>query len=98
MRVKRSSIDYIKVLLAFFILSVVFGIFVVFYFPNFAKLKELKRANEQLTSEIANLKKEISDLQEKGKKVTKDPALFEKLAREDLGVARKDEIVIDIQE
>jgi cell division protein FtsB len=98
MRVKFLSIDYLKLLLILFILGVFFGVFMVFYFPNLAKLKELRQANEQLTSEIGNLKKEIYDLQDKGKKVTKDSTLYEKLAREDLGVAKKDEIVIDIQE
>ncbi|MBU2102861.1 MAG: septum formation initiator family protein [Candidatus Omnitrophota bacterium] len=98
MRVKLLNINYLKVLLAFFVLSVAFGVFVVFYFPNIAKLSELRRANEQLTSEIDNLKREISDLHDKNSKVNNDSSVYEKLAREDLGVVRKDEIVIDIQE
>ena len=98
MREKTLKFDYPELLLGIFILAILFAIFMVFYFPNYAKLKDLRQANEQLIHETGNLKKEIKDLQEKNRKVSKDSNIYEKLAREDLGVAKKDEIVIDIKE
>ena len=98
MREKTLKFDYPELLLGIFILAILFAIFMVFYFPNYAKLKDLRQANEQLIHETGNLHKEIKDLQEKNRKITKDSNLYEKLAREDLGVAKKDEIVIDIKE
>jgi cell division protein FtsB len=44
------------------------------------------------------LNKEIKDLQRKVKKVGKDPYFYEKMARDNLGVARENEIVVDIAE
>jgi len=66
------------------------------YFPNYAKLRKLKEQNRILIVENKRLEEEIADYEEKALKVGKDPYLYEKIAREDLGVAREDEIVIDI--
>jgi len=69
---------------------------VLIYFPNYAKLKKLKEQNKVLILENKRLEEEIADYEQKALKLGKDPYLYEKIAREDLGVAREDEIVIDI--
>ncbi len=71
---------------------------VIIYFPNYAKLKRLRQVNQELVAKNRNLVKEIKDLQGKLKKVGKDPYLYEKIARDNLGVARENEIVVDIAE
>lgn len=69
---------------------------VFIYFPNYAKLRKLKEQNRVLILENKRLEEEIADYEEKARGLGKDPYLYEKIAREDLGVAREDEIVIDI--
>jgi cell division protein FtsB len=98
MRGKILKFDFLKLLLAIFVLAILLTIFIVFYFPDYAKLEELRRANTQVLYETGNLKSEMRDLQEKNIKINKDSNIYEKMAREDLGVAKKDEIVIDIKE
>lgn len=70
----------------------------IIYFPNYARLKKLRDENKRLTSENKELIEEIADYEEKLKMVGKDPYLYEKIARDELGIAKKDEIVIDIKE
>ncbi|MDD3296799.1 MAG: septum formation initiator family protein [Candidatus Omnitrophica bacterium] len=69
----------------------------VVYFPNYAKLRQLKLENKRLLSETEALEKEIADYQKKIGKVGKDSHLYEEIARDSLGVARDNEIVIDIK-
>ncbi len=70
----------------------------VIYFPNYARLKKLRDENKRLTRENDKLIEEIVDYEEKLKRVGKDPYLYEKIAREELGIAKEGEIVIDIEE
>jgi len=90
-----SSNKWVRVLaftLCLFILAM------VIYFPNYAKLKKLRDENKRLSSENTGLIEEIVDYEEKLKRVGKDPYLYEKIAREELGIAKEGEIVIDIKE
>ncbi|MCK4912174.1 MAG: septum formation initiator family protein [Candidatus Omnitrophica bacterium] len=70
----------------------------VIYFPNYARLKKLRDANKKLILENAAIIEEIQDYEDKLKMVGEDPYLYEKIAREELGIARDGEIVIDIEE
>jgi len=70
----------------------------IIYFPNYARLKKLRDENKRLTLENEELIEEIADYEEKLKRVGKDPYLYEKIAREELGIAKESEIVIDIKE
>lgn len=70
----------------------------IIYFPNYARLKKLRDENRRLTLDNYELLGEIADYEEKLKKIGKDPYLYEKIAREELGVAKEGEIVIDIEE
>lgn len=80
------------------IFLLIFMAFLIIYFPNYARLKKLKQANKQLSVQIEGLKTEIKDLEVKMEKIQKDPLFFEQFARDELGVARKSEIVVDILE
>jgi len=82
-------------LLAVLVLGIVA---VILYFPNYARLKQLRSENEKLILKNKQLAAEIADLEKKSKRVGKDPYFYEKIARDELGVAKEGEIVIDIQE
>ncbi len=70
----------------------------VVYFPNYAKLKKLRDENLKISKENKKLAKEIKDFEEKLQKLGRDPFVYEKIAREDLGVAKENEIIIDIEQ
>ena len=65
---------------------------------NQAMIKKLRDENKRLALENEKLIEEIADYEEKLKRVGKDPYLYEKIAREELGIAKEGEIVIDIKE
>lgn len=95
MQVKFLILNLFKLIAAviFFLI-----IFFTVYFPNYTRLKKLRKANEELSANIKKLDIQIKDLQGKIEKVNKDPLLYEKFAREELGAVKEDEIVIDIEE
>lgn len=98
MPVKLLNLNHFKTVKIIF-LGVLFLIAcAIIYFPNYAKLRKLRQVNKDLQVKNKNLGKEIKDLQAKLKKVGKDPYLYEKIARDNLGVARENEIVVDIAE
>jgi len=79
----------------FFIL--VFGfVACVIYFPNYTKVKRLKEENQRLNQANDGLIDEISGLKKNLERVEKDPFFWEELARENVGVIREGEIVVDI--
>jgi cell division protein FtsB len=98
MRVKLLNFSYLSLLKFIFIVSIFLAAVVIVYFPHYAKLKKLREANKQLLLQVKALTFEIKDLQAKLKKVGKDASLYEKLARDNLGVAKENEIVVDIKE
>jgi len=77
---------------------VLFALVMVFYFPNYTKLKKLRQANQSVVSKAKIVGGEIKDLRYKYRKIGKDPYLYEKIARDELGVAKDNEIVVDIKE
>ena len=68
------------------------------YFPNYARLKKLRQQNSRLSKDNQKLEAEIAELEEKIKALGSDDYLYETIARDSLGVAKEDEIVIDIEE
>ncbi|MDD4955234.1 MAG: septum formation initiator family protein [Candidatus Omnitrophica bacterium] len=98
MPVKILNLSHFKAAKVIF-LGVLLLIFcAVIYFPNYAKLRKLRQVNNDLQVKNKKLVKEIKVLQVKLKKIGKDPYLYEKIARDNLGVARENEIVVDIAE
>ncbi|MFH1519195.1 MAG: septum formation initiator family protein [Candidatus Omnitrophota bacterium] len=71
---------------------------IIIYFPNYIRLKTLRDENKRIDTENQELLEEIADYEEKLQRVGKDPYLYEKIARDELGIAKEDEIVIDIEE
>ncbi|UCG35020.1 MAG: septum formation initiator family protein [Candidatus Omnitrophota bacterium] len=98
MRVRLSNTRYSKFTKITFLVSLIAAVFFVVYFPNYTRLKKLRQANVELLSRVKVVEKEIAELEQKLDKVGKDPAIYETIARQDLGVARKNEIVVDIAE
>jgi len=64
------------------------------YFPGFARLQQLKEENRMLEKRIDILNKTNEELEEEKKKLETDPTYIEKIAREKLGMVKKDEIVL----
>ncbi|MFO8053528.1 MAG: septum formation initiator family protein [Candidatus Omnitrophota bacterium] len=95
---KLLNIKRAKLLKILFLAVAVFVLGMVIYFPDYSKLKNLKKENKKLIKKIDNLKKEIIDYEAKNKKLKENSYFYEKIAREKLGVAREDEIVVDIEE
>jgi cell division protein FtsB len=98
MREKILNLSYFNLLKIVFFISVFTVLALIFYFPNYAKLKKLRETNRSLLIQMKKLNTEIKDLQKKIKQVDKDPYLYEKIARDNLGVAKENEIVVDIEE
>lgn len=98
MRGKPLNLDYLNALRFIFFACLFLAVAMVVYFPNYAKLKKLREANQKLALQVKALNKEIKSLHANIKKIGKDPSLYEKLARETLGVAKENEIVVDIKE
>ncbi len=79
--------------------SAVVGILVaIVYFPTYSRLKKLRRENTRINSEIEDLREEIAEYEQVLKELKENPGAFEKIARENLGVIRDNEIIVDIQE
>ena len=98
MLAKLLNLNHFKTVKIIFIGSLFLIFCVIIYFPNYAKLRKLRQLNQGLVVKNKDLNKEIKDLQRKVKKVGKDPYFYEKMARDNLGVARENEIVVDIAE
>lgn len=98
MVVRLLNARQIKWLKIVFTFGAIFTIVMIIYFPNYARLKKLRDANKDLISKSEALKKEIADYIRKSEVIGKDPYLYERIARDDLGVAKENEIVIDIEE
>ncbi len=95
---KPLNTKRIKWLKIFVILSIIIGLAIIIYFPNYAKLKKLRDANRRIILENKKLEEEIADYKQKREGIGKDPYLYERIARDELGAAKEGEIVIDIEE
>lgn len=98
MQVKSFLIKHAKLLQVLAVTVLAFIIFMVLYFPNYTKLKKLRQANTKMERQIEQIEKEISQLKKTLIRIGDDPYIYEKFARDELGVARENEIVIDIEE
>jgi len=79
--------------------SAAVGILVaIVYFPTYSRLKKMRRENTRINSEIEDLREEIAEYEHVLKELKENPGAFEKIARENLGVIKDNEIIVDIQE
>ncbi|MBD3245873.1 MAG: hypothetical protein GF333_02565 [Candidatus Omnitrophica bacterium] len=93
----ESTKWYFRLLKGVFVILLVCVLFLVLYFPHYTKYRKLRRANQQLSREISRLKKEINVLSRTVSTTDHRSFLLEKIAREQLGVAKENEVVIDIR-
>ena len=70
------------------------AIVVAIYFPGFSKLQELREENRNLEKRIEVLTKTNLELEKEKNRLENDPSYIEKIAREKLGMAKKDEIIL----
>ncbi|MBN1354108.1 MAG: septum formation initiator family protein [Candidatus Omnitrophica bacterium] len=66
----------------------------IIFLPGFSKLQELKEENRNLQKRIEILTKTNEELKKIKYKLENDPSYVEKIAREKLGMAKKDEIIL----
>ncbi|MBN3040808.1 MAG: septum formation initiator family protein [Candidatus Omnitrophica bacterium] len=86
-----------KRLLLLLCLSLLVLLVLAVYFPSYSRLRTLNNGNEDISRRNADLEQEIKDLEDKLQRVGKDPFLYESIARDELGVAKENEVVIDIK-
>jgi len=79
-----------KLLIALLIIVALIAI----YLPGFARLAQLKEENRTLEKRIDILTRTNEELEEEKEKLETDPTYIEKIAREKLGMVRKDEIIL----
>jgi len=82
----------------FLLLAAIFIVCMLVYFPDYARLTALKQANKKLKEDIGVLEKEIAGLKRQIKSAGSDPLVYEKVAREELGAVKENEIAVDIEE
>ena len=75
-------------------IAVVIFILTAIFLPGFAKLESLREKNRNLEKRIEILMKTNKELAKEKEKLENDPSYIEKIAREKLGMTRKDEIIL----
>jgi cell division protein FtsB len=75
-------------------ISIAIAIFMIIFIPGFSKLQELREKNRNLERRIEVLIKTNEELEQEKKKLKDDPGYAEKVAREKLGMAKKNEIIL----
>jgi len=98
MPVKFLKIDFFKLTGIIFLGGVLFLIIFLLFLPNYTKIKELREEYQTLSEKIEETREEINSLKVQLNSIDKDSFYLEKVAREDLGVSRDNEIVIKIEE
>ena len=98
MRSQLFKARYLKIIRIIFLLIVLGVLGVWIYLPSSTKIKNLREQNSRLAKKNEDLKKEIKELQDNLRKVETDSFIWEKLARQNLGVVKEGEIVVDIKE
>jgi len=67
---------------------------IALFLPRFSRLQELKEENRNLKKRVEILTKANEELSKEKEKLENDPSYAEKIAREKLGMAKKDEIIL----
>ncbi|MDP8218899.1 MAG: septum formation initiator family protein [Candidatus Theseobacter exili] len=86
--------------LATWLVLFAFGVLIViyFYWPNFVKLHRLSKREQTLRTEIGRLENENQRLRDRIFALEHDPVYVEKVARDDLGLSRPDEVIYKFNE
>lgn len=81
-----------------FILCII--LFLVFFLlPNYLEVIKIREERRRIEDLNANLKREIENLRDAKERLNKnDPSILEQFARENMGLLKENEIVVDIQD
>lgn len=69
-----------------------------FFWPNFVNLQKLLHQSKILRDDIHRLEQENMKLQEDIYNLKHDPFYLEKVAREELGMSREDEVIYKFEQ
>jgi cell division protein FtsB len=70
------------------------AVLAVLFLPGYTKLQDLVAENRRLEKKIVELGDSVEELKKEKEKLEGDILYIEKVARENLGVVREDEVVI----
>ena len=98
MPVKSLKIDFFKVLGFLFLGVILFLIIFFLFLPGYTKIKELREECNILSKSIEDTRKEIETLKTQIGSWDKDPFYLEKVARENLGLLKENEVAVKIEE
>lgn len=77
-------------------LCVVAALVFLFYLPPYVKMQDLHEKNHEYAKRISDLEHDNTRLEEERRRLIEDPAYFEKVAREKMGIIRDDEVIYKI--
>ncbi|MBN2120830.1 MAG: septum formation initiator family protein [Candidatus Omnitrophica bacterium] len=96
--IKGPKIDSLK-LIVFLVLGCIILFIISFTFlPKYTKIKELAEEEQALSEKISQAEKEVGTLRNDIESLKDDPFYLEKVARDQLGAAKDNEVVIKIEE
>ena len=72
------------------------GLFLVIFFPGYAKGQELRQKNKDLEENAKRLQAENLKLSEEKERLEKDPEYLERVGREKWGIIKKGEVVYKV--
>lgn len=77
---------------------VIFSLLIYLFSPNFVRLTKAYRQIQVLEDEIERLQSQNQSLQDDVSRLKSDPLYVEKIAREELGMARPKEIIYKFED
>jgi len=94
---EKKGVNHFKI--AGFTLAVLIFAIVAFfvYLPGYTKIKRLRMENARINRSISELKQDIARIKSDMKRLQNDPSIWESLARKNVGVVKKGEIIVDIK-
>jgi len=98
MQVKSLKIDLPKVIGFGFLFLILSLIIFATFLPKYTKIKELTQEKEAISQKINQAEGEIGELKKDLEAIKEDTFYLEKIAREQLGAVKDNEVVIHIEE
>lgn len=72
------------------------ALFLIIFFPGYAKMQELRQKNRDLEDNIKKLQAENLKFSRERERLEKDPEYLERVGREKLGIVKKGEVVYKV--